>query len=127
MATILTDQPLDPQNVLKQLGMGDGTGSLVVHCAVVKRDIDEGKSTGISFTPIDDVEKELQSLETALREEWNITNLVLARRTGNLRVGDTISVVAATASGHEQAFGVCRQAIKGFKSMKSLAKEELLE
>lgn len=122
----LTEKTIDPQSVYERLS-SDGAGSMVVHFAVVKP-ISEGKRTaGIRFAPNGNIEGEMKTLETELREEWDVIDMLLIRRMGKLCVGDIVSVVAVSAPGRESAFGASCNAVDKLKKMKCVRKEELFE
>jgi len=122
----LTDKPIDLRSIHEKLSARD-SGSIVLHAAVVKASVEDGRSRGIRFAPDGDMKGELENLENSLREKWAVNDLLLVRRVGELGIGDVISVVAASAPGRETAFGVCMDAVEGFKKMKRVRKTELLE
>jgi molybdopterin synthase catalytic subunit len=124
---IVTDKELVLSDVLSKLKPAKGVGSVVAHAAVVKPTVDRKSTRGIRFTPVADVEAEMHALEDGLRAEWEVSDVLLIRRIGNLVIGDIISAAAAAAVNYETAFKACRDAIERFKKMKSLAKEELFE
>lgn len=124
---IVTDEELVLNELLLELQPTEGVGSVVVHAAVVKPTVEKKSTRGIRFTPVADVEAEMLGLEAKLREQWEVSDVLLIRRIGDLAIGDIISAAAATAVNYETAFKACRDAVERFKKMKSLAKEELFE
>jgi molybdopterin synthase catalytic subunit len=123
----LTAERLDPGTVAERLSIPRGSGSVVVHFAVAKSVVGARRTAGIRFSPAGDPEAELRALESELRAKWEAADVLLLRRTGEVRVGDVISVAAIAAPGRNNAFGACRDAVDGFKEMKGLLKEELFE
>lgn len=121
----LTEQPLDPGRVYELLPFPDGSGSVLVHFAVVKAAADDRRTSGIRFQRAGDSEAEMREIETSLRSRWKLLDVLLMRRLGSLAVGDVISLVAVAASGREDALGACSEAISAFKKMKTLDKQEL--
>ncbi len=121
----LTEQPLDPGSVYRQLPFPDGSGSVLVHFAVVKASADDRRTAGIRFQRAGDAEAEMQAIEDDLRSRYTLLDVLLIRRLGSLRVGEVISLVAVAAAGRDDAFGACNDAITGFKKMKTLDKQEL--
>ena len=121
----LTDTPLDLARVCGHLPLSQGSGSVLVHYAVVKDTAGARRTAGIRFEPAGDVEAEMRALEAELRHRWKVDDIVLVRRLGSLEIGEVISVVAVAAAGRDDAFGACHDAISGFKKMKSLKKQEL--
>ena len=122
----VTQNPIDPHSVYQQLSR-EGSGSILVNIGIVKPQV-EGKPTkGIQLTPEGNIDGELQSIEEDLRKNWDVTDLILVRRMGDLPIGEIILVAAVSAPGREAVFGACREAIERLKSMKCLRKKELYE
>jgi molybdopterin synthase catalytic subunit len=124
---MVTKEFLTPEGISKNIPFPESAGSVVVHFAVVKPAMDGRPTAGIRFGAAGDIEAELRTLEAKLRDAWKISDVMLARRIGSLKVGDIISVAVVAAGGREAAFGACGDAVELFKSMKSLHKEELVE
>jgi len=120
----LTDTPIEPQRIFKRLS-SEGAGSVVVHFGMVKPVAEDRRTRGIRFAPDGDLVGELRSLEAELRAKWQVTDVLLVRRMGELKVGEIILAAAVSAPGREAAFGACRDAVEGFKRMKRLRKQEL--
>jgi molybdopterin synthase catalytic subunit len=123
----VTEKSLDPCVVSESLEITAGTGSVVVHFAVVKPVADDRPTEGIRFTPTQSTVAEMETLEAELRSAWNVNDIWLMRRIGELKTGEVISVVAVAAAGREDAFGAAQDAIKGFKRMVSMEKTELFK
>jgi len=124
---VVTDRILDLGLVVERFGVREGTGSVAIHLAVVKPRAGDRPTAGIRFTRDGDPEGELRALEQRLRDRFDVEDVLLARRVGELRVGEVISLVAIAAAGRDDAFGACRAAVNGFKEMKGLGKQELYE
>jgi len=124
---MVTEEPLTPEGISRKIPFPDATGSVVLHFAVVKPAVDGRPTAGIRFGAAGDVEAELRSIEAKLRDKWRLSDVMLARRLGSLKIGEIISVAVVAAGGREVAFGACGDAVELFKSMKSLHKEELVE
>ncbi len=123
----LTEEKLEHGTAEKLIGAPDGSGSILVHYAVVKPMAENRRTRGIRFVAGSETEAEMKALEEKLRSAWEVDDVVLLRRVGELGVGEVISVVAVAASGREAAFGACRDAVSGYKKMQSLQKEEIFE
>jgi len=122
----LTEKPIDPAAVYERLSR-ESAGSVLLHVGVVKP-VAQGKSTkGIRFTPQKGLEEEIQTIESAIREEWDLADVLLVRRVGTLSIGEIILVAAISAADRESAFGACREAVERFKKLKKVKKEELFE
>ena len=120
----LTDTPIEPMRIFQRLS-SQGAGSVVVHFGIVKPVAEDRHTRGIRFAPDGDLLSELRALEAELRKKWELTDVLLVRRMGELKVGEIILAAAVSAPGREAAFGACRDAVEGFKKMKRLRKQEL--
>lgn len=120
----LTETPIEPLRIWERLSRA-GAGSVVVHFGVVKPVAEDQRTRGIRFAPEGDLLGELRSLEAELRAKYELTDLWLARRMGELKVGEIILAAAVSAPGREAAFSACRDAVEGCKKLKRLRKQEL--
>jgi molybdopterin synthase catalytic subunit len=121
----VTVEPLDAASVAGLMPFAEGSGSVLAHFAVVKAGAGAGACSAIRFEPSAETEAEMREIEAAVRARWKVDDLLLIRRTGLLKVGEVISVVAVAAVEREQAFGACGEAIVAFKKMKSIRKREI--
>ncbi len=122
----VTEHPIETDALFERL-CPEGTGSIVVHVGVVKPVVEERKTQGIRLIPDGDLKGELEKIEHDMREKWNVLDILLIRRIGELRVGETILVAGVTAASKEQAFGACQEAVGMLKKKRGLKKEELYE
>ncbi len=120
----ITMNPIDVGKEFMKLDL-TGAGSVVTHVGVVKPDPEGGPSRGIRFADKGGAPSELESIERDLRQSYNLIDVVLVRRMGELEVGDVILVAAISAKGREDAFGACREAVERYKKMKLIDKAEL--
>lgn len=123
---IITSQPINLSELIARLPR-EGAGSIVFHAGVVKAKAGGKPTRGIVFADKGGLEQEIRDLEIDLRSRWSLEGAVLCRRLGKLGVGDLIMVVAVAAADRETAFAACREGVEGFKSLKELHKEELVE
>jgi molybdopterin synthase catalytic subunit len=121
----IVDGDIDVGEVIGKLDQ-QGAGSVVFHLGVVKPDPEGKKSEGIVFGMKGDMEAELRSIEKDLRAQLKLIDVILIRRLGTLKVGDSILVAAVSAKGRVDAFAACREAVERFRRMKTIDKKELL-
>ncbi|MFO8058517.1 MAG: molybdenum cofactor biosynthesis protein MoaE [bacterium] len=119
----VTEEPIDVNEAFEALSK-QGAGSTVLHVGVVKPDPEGKKSAGITFRPQEGIEKELKEIDTYLYDNFELTDVVLVRRMGKLKVGDLILVAAVAARDRDSAFQACREAVERFKKMENLQKQE---
>lgn len=121
---IVTDTQIDPGRIYEMLNKED-TGSVLLHYAVVKSQAGERRSSGIRFEKNGDIESELAEIEAEIKNRWNITDILLIRRTGVLQVGELISLVAVSSQGSSDAFEACQYGLANIRKISSINKTEL--
>jgi molybdopterin synthase catalytic subunit len=122
----VTDKPIQTEKIYEQLSR-NGVGSVVLHFGIVKPVVDDKKTKGIRLTRDGDLEGELKNIERQLRGKWDVVDVLLIRRIGELLVGETILVAAVSATSKDAAFGACEEAVETLKKKRALRKEELYE
>jgi molybdopterin synthase catalytic subunit len=121
---ILSNESIKYDDILTKMDVSEA-GSVVVHYALVKGSVEGKKTGGIRFSAPGDLEGELKGIEAKLRKKWRINDFYLLRRLGDLKIGDIIMVVAVSATGREDAFQACMEAVEMCKKLKNQRKEEL--
>ena len=123
---LITGEPVFPQQVLTNLKTHD-SGSLVMHVGVV-RPFSEGKKVMAIEYQIKrpEAERELSDLASEIRTQWEIDDIALCRRAGQLNFGEVILIAAVSAGRHKAAFQACQFAVEKMKNMSSVSKRELL-
>ena len=73
-----------------------------------------------------EAERELSDLASEIHTKWEIDDIALCRRAGQLNFGEVILVAAVAAPRHKAAFQACQFAVERMKNMASIKKKELL-
>lgn len=120
---ILTETVIKPDAIYEQIKKNTA-GSVVFHFAVVRERTGDQITNSIDFQSIGDTEDELESISENLKEKWNLEDVLIIRRLGILRVGDIISLVAASSSHRHDAFEACMHGVECLKKMKTIRKTE---
>ena len=121
----ISAEPVLPQEVLANLKTSNA-GSVVIHVGVVRPFSDGKKVTSIEYQVDRQMaEKELSSLASAIQGKWEIEDLALCRRMGQLNFGEVILVAAVAAHRHKAAFQACQFAVEQMKNMSSITKREM--
>ena len=121
---IVTESSLDPSALYAKL-QKDNAGSIIFHYAVVKNETGGKQTSGIHFEKNGDMEAELSSIEDDLMKKWNLSGVLLVRRTGTLQVGDIISLVAVSSPASSDAFEACQYGLGRLRKMQNIKKTEL--
>ena len=87
----------------------------------------EGNVTGLTYEAWDELATErLTEIADELFEGWTLRKVAILHRTGDLGVGETSVVVAASAPHRPEAFDACRQGIERLKQDVPIWKKEAL-
>ena len=122
---VVTAKPIDPAQAYGMIKT-EGTGSVLLHYAVVKPLVGEcGTTSYIDFTANNDTEAELQEIADQLCSEHTVTDILLMRRTGRLGLGDVISLVAVSSPNSEDAFESCKKGLGCIRKIKNIIKKEV--
>jgi molybdopterin synthase catalytic subunit len=111
-----TEKPIVPDLLLTAV-QKETSGAVVSFVGVVRAYAADGRS--VLFVECDGerdvVEAELRRTEDELRARWQLDDVALCHRLGQLRVGETILVVAVAAPHRQQAFEACQYAVQRVK------------
>ena len=122
---VVTAEPIDPTRAYGMIKT-EGTGSVLLHYAVVKPLVGEGGTTSfIDFTANNNAEVELQEIADRLSSEHTLTDVLLMRRTGRLGLGEVISLVAVSSTNSEDAFESCKKGLGCIRKIKNIIKNEV--
>lgn len=69
--------------------------------------------------------QKLREVERDARRRFKIIDLAIIHRTGKLKVGESIVVIAVTAAHRKEAFAACRYCIERVKKIVPIWKHEL--
>ncbi len=122
--------PIDPTKAYELLQASDKDktriGAILVHYAVVKKQVAEGRATTlIEYTANGDVEENLEAIAAAMKGSWKLESVLLARRSGVVGMGEIISLVGVSSPNSADAFAACQFALEHLKKMPTIAKREI--
>jgi molybdopterin synthase catalytic subunit len=120
----ITKQPISPESIINQVKT-DTSGCVVTYVGLI-RDHSQGKAVlSVEYTDADGKARErLQKIVTQARKKWQINDMAMHHRVGELKVGDINLVVAVAAAHREQGFAACQYAIDQFKKKLPTRKKE---
>ena len=123
----VSEELISPQLLLDSLKT-DSSGSIVMHLGIVRPDSDGRKVVSIEYdADINAAEKELLHITNEIRSKWEIQDIALYRRKGQLNLGDVILIAAVAAPHRKGAFEACNYAVERMRSMTSIRKREIVE
>lgn len=124
MTSYLTDDPIDPQELVRRV-VRPSDGAYVLFDGVV-RDHAEGKRVESIFydayRPM--AEKEIAKIVDAVSRELDGVAIAVVHRLGLLRVGDSSIVIVCAAPHRAEAFTACRAMIDQIKETVPIWKKE---
>jgi len=100
---IITNKTINPNEVYDRIKK-ETVGSVVLHFAVVRERTGDQVTQVIDFQRNGDIENELKSIVDRIKEKYELEDVLIIRRLGALKVGDVMSLVAASAPHREDAF-----------------------
>ena len=128
----LYDKPFNPWDELSRYHLGDAAvqGSVGATCVFVgtMRDFNEGdnvKAMYLEHYP-EMTAKYLQKIATEARQKWEIEDVLMIHRYGEINPNDTIVLLAVWSAHRQQAFDACRYLIEELKSRAPFWKKETL-
>lgn len=121
----VTESEISPPTVLASMKVS-GSGSVVLHVGVV-RPFSEGKKVNSIEYLVErkEAERELAAMTSEIKTQWEIEDIALYRRAGQLSFGEIILAVAVSAPRHKAAFQACQYAVEKMKGMTSVTKREV--
>ncbi len=123
----VTEELVSPQLLIDSLKT-DSSGSIVIHLGIVRPESDGRKVVSIEYdVDINTAERELLYISNEIRSKWEVQDIALYRRKGQLDLGDVILMVAIAAPHRKGAFEACEYAVKCMRNMKSINKKEILK
>lgn len=120
---IVSNKPINLSEVYALIKK-QGSGSVVFHFAVVRRNTENKTTDSIEYCANGDVNEELRTICQEIREKWEIEDALIIRRLGQLDVGDIISLVAVSSPHRQEAFDSCRYGVDKLKKTSTITKKE---
>jgi molybdopterin synthase catalytic subunit len=120
----ITKQPISPELIVNRVKT-DTSGCVVTYVGLIRNHSQGKEVISVEYTDADGTAQEkLQKIVTKARKKWQINDMSMHHRIGELKVGD-INLVVAVASAHrEEGFAACQYAIDQFKKKLPTKKKE---
>jgi molybdopterin synthase catalytic subunit len=95
-----------------------------LHFAVVRPRTENKTTSSIEYCENGNVSGELSAISAEIQEKWEVEDVLIIRRLGQLNVGDIISLVAVSSPHRQEAFDSCRYGVDRLKKMSTITKKE---
>jgi molybdopterin synthase catalytic subunit len=120
----ITKQPLSPESIVNQVKT-DGSGCVVTYVGLIRdRSYDKPVLSVEYSDPDGTAEACLQEIVNEAREKWQLNEMAMYHRIGELKVGDINLVVAIAAAHRGEGFAASQYAIDQFKEKLPTKKRE---
>jgi molybdopterin synthase catalytic subunit len=119
--------PLDVEAVLGQVaGLGDGQHGAIVTFVGTVRSHNAGRQvTGLEYEAYEPLAiRAFERIADEVAARWSSVRLAIRHRVGNLQVGETSVVIAASSAHRAEAFAGCRYVIERIKQIAPIWKRE---
>ena len=123
----ITDEPLDPQ-AITALVRNDTNGAVVTFLGVTRLYAEGKRVVRLEYEAyVQMALKELDRIRQEIQSEWNLEDVAISHRIGQVDIGE-ISLVVAVASPHrKEAFEACHAAVDRLKAQVPIWKKEFFE
>lgn len=119
----MQENDFDVDAVLKDMKKREGVGAVVDFIGVVRS---EENLRAIEIEAYDEMAREkLEGLEAGARKEFDIKDVVIVHRTGVLKPGDNIVLIAVSSAHRKDAFLACEWLIDELKKIVPIWKKDL--
>jgi molybdopterin synthase catalytic subunit len=120
----LTEQPLDPMALLRQVASPQA-GAVVLFLGTTRAQTGGRATVSLDYEcyrPM--AEQELARLEAEARRRWDLTGCAIVHRLGHLEIGEASVAVAVSAAHRKEAFAAGQWLIDTLKQVVPIWKRE---
>ena len=113
----LTQKPIDPHAVIDSVRGNSANGAVVSFIGSLRDLTSDGKPLRHAEVELEAaaVKERLKELGGEIKSRWNLSQVSIAHRYGRINAGDTILVIAISATRRKEAFEACQYAIDRIK------------
>jgi molybdopterin synthase catalytic subunit len=123
----ITDKPIQPE-VLRERLSDPSCGALVAFEGLVRNHHAGKKVAGLSYECYRPMAlKVLESIRREAMERWELRDLFISHRTGNIPIGEAAVWVGTASSHRKEAFAACAWAMDEIKRKAPIWKHETYE
>ena len=104
-----------------------GAGAIALYVGVVRGEVEGRRTCGVRFKMSEaQMLEELGRIEEEIRGRRKIEEFIIFHRSGELRPGEEILLLGASAAGRFEALRAVEEAIERIKELHTVWKEEML-
>ena len=120
----ITKEPISVERIVDR-AKTDSSGCVVTYVGVI-RDLSQGKPVlSVEYTDAEGTaEGKLQQIVSETKQKWQLNNVAICHRIGELKVGEINLVVAIAAAHRQEGFAASQYVIDRFKQKLPTQKKE---
>ena len=122
----ITPEPILPEEVISQVKKDD-YGAVVTFIGMVRGYSKGERVISLEYEAYEEMaQKKLHQIANEVKDRWQLP-LAIYHRTGKLKVGEIVVVIAVAAPHRKEAFEACQYAIDRIKEIAPIWKKEVVE
>jgi len=123
----ITSKPLSPRFIIDEVKKDD-YGAIVTFVGTVRNTTRGRKVAFLEIETRDEkAEPRLHEVVSEINQKWQLHDVAISRRIGNLRVGEIALVIAVAAAHRQEAFQACQYAVDRLKQGGITTEKEIYE
>ena len=120
----ITEQDFSVEETIREMS-GPGIGAIVTYLGTVRSFSGGMEVEGIEFDADETAIGKIREVERAALESFDVDDVAIIHRIGQLKVGDKILLIAVSAAHRQPAFAACMGIIDDIKLVHSSWKREV--
>jgi molybdopterin synthase catalytic subunit len=123
----VTDEAIDILEVIRAVVRPEA-GALITFIGITRNSNEGRRVTSLEYEAYPEMAvEELERLGTETRRRWQISDIAIVHRVGEVEISDPSVVIAVSAPHRQAAFEACRFAIEEIKRVVPIWKKEIFE
>ena len=120
----LTHDTILPEEVINLVN-NDGCGGVNVFIGTVRNQTKNSKVLSLEFEAYEQMAvKEIEKIIKSIRNQWDIFEIAVHHRLGEVAVGEVVVVIAVSSAHRAESFAACQYAIDTLKQTVPIWKKE---
>ena len=123
----VTQNPIFPEAIINKVRKG-AYGAVVAFVGMVRGySSDDKRVLSLEFEADEETPQKLRQIVEEIEARWQLHDVAMCHRFGQLKVGETTLVIAVGAPHRQEAFEACQYAIDCIKERMTLPMREAVE
>ena len=122
----IAQNPIVPEAIINKVRK-DAYGAVVAFVGMVRGHSGDKKVLSLEFKADEETPQKLRQIVEEIEARWQLHDVAICHRVGQLKVGEITLVIAVAAPHREEAFEACQYAIDCVKETMPLLMKEVVE